>query len=532
MAGTGGFTAGLRRAGRYGCAVLPSGKVGAGLIMDGGFSMSKQMNMSWAGLATLALVMSLQGCGGGGEDTTALVTQIPVNAPAAIAQVSADDYNLNENGLITAATLKRWKDNWLANRPAGITGKLVILQVSSGPAAAEYIKPNGTNVFTYLSPSSDWIQTRTNGVIETVSVVPDGTSMDALLKKFNIDPQKDMIVAAMGTGSNPNAMAQGRIWYALRYWGVDKKNLAILNGGNQWINGNGMVAGDFQATASAAPNNGHASVKDLLVDNTQLQATVEDMLKVLPSSDTNVKNDGVLIWDARSLSQYSAGEMVELGEDTDSDTTGTQACATAYCAPVSPNNYMWTFQNSGSRQGHPFGTLQLQYTHMLDATKGYSYRPKSELATMLAGGANAQGNGFVDASYGLVGQGNAYQEGDTIYAYCETTFRAMITGVASAVILGKPTRFYDGAMVEWNSLTYTTDATGNYILPADSPWRTDVVSFFRPATSNTLVAQRFITNAYAKSANAVINADKAYKYGEVIPTGATAGGQVANPCGG
>ncbi|MBN8763646.1 MAG: hypothetical protein J0I63_10625 [Thiobacillus sp.] len=487
------------------------------------------------GASSCRRVLSLQGCGGGGgEDKTALVKQIPVNAPAAIAQESDANYDNNVNGLISAATLKSWKDNWLANRPAGITGKLVILQATEGPAGSVYIKPNGTNVFTYLSPSSDWIQTRTNGVIETPSMVPDGAGMDALLKKFNIDPKNDMIVAAMGTGSNPNAMAQGRIWYALRYWGVDKKNLAILNGGNQWINGNGMAAGDFQATGSAAPGNGHASVKDLLVDNTALQATMQDLLAVLPSADTNLKNDGVFIWDARSLSQYSAGEMVELSEDTDSDTAGTQACATAYCAPVNPANYMWTFQNNGSRQGHPWGTLQLQYTHMLDSTKGFSYRPKADLAVLLAGGTNAQGIGFVGADYALVGAGNAYQNGDTVYTYCETTFRAMITGITSAVILGKPTRFYDGAMVEWNSLTgrsVMTDSTGNEILPDNSPWRTDVKSFYRAATSNTLVAQRYITDAYAKSANAIVNADKAYKYGETIPT-AGARAPAANPCGG
>ena len=498
--------------------------------------MNMRINRSWVGVTALAMALSLHGCGGD-EDTTALVTQIPVSTPAMLTQASADSYEDNVSGLITAATLKRWKDDWLNQRPAGITGKLVILQVSAGATVgAEYIKPNNVNVFTYLSPSSEWIQTRTNGVIEAPSVVPDGASMDALLKKYDIDPQNDMIVAAMGTGSNPNAMAQGRVWYALRYWGVDKKNLAILNGGNQWLDDNlglpvELLPADFQASASTAPGTGKASVKDLLVDNTQLQATVGDMMKILPSSNTNLKADGVFIWDARSLSQYSAGEMVEFGEDTNSDLAGSQACATAYCAPVNPNNYMWTFQNGGSRQGHPFGTLQLQYTRMLDSTKGFSYRPKAELALLLNGGTDAQGLGFVDSSYGLVGEGNAYQEGDTIYAYCETTFRAMITGVTSAVILGKPTRFYDGAMVEWNSLTYTTDATGNYILPANSPWRTDVMSFFRPATSNTLVAQRYITDAFAKSSNAVIDADKAYKYGEIIPAGGTSA-PPANPCGG
>ncbi len=108
-----------------------------------------------------------------------------------------------------------------------------------------------------------------NGVILTQSMVPDGATMDALLKKYNVDPNNDMLVCAMGTGSTGNAMSQGRCWYALRYWGVDQaKNLAILNGGNQWLNGNGLAADDFQATAGTAPNSGTFTVKSLLVDNT------------------------------------------------------------------------------------------------------------------------------------------------------------------------------------------------------------------------------------------------------------------------
>lgn len=498
--------------------------------------MDMRMNLIGPALSAMALALALQGCGGGGggEDKTASASSIVVNTPQMLVQASDDNYDNNVNGLISGATLKRWKDDWTNQRPTGITGKLIIFQATVGPAGSEYIKPNGTNVFTYLSPSSEWIQTRSNGVIETQSMVPDGATMDALFKKYNIDPAKDMIVAAMGTGSNPNAMAQGRIWYALRYWGVDKKNLALLNGGNQWLDDTSMTpAADFQATASTAPNNGVMSVKSLRVDNTQLQATVEDMLRIIPSSDVNVKTDGIVIWDARSLGQYSAGEKIESGEDTNTDVAGTQACATAYCDPVNPAVYQSFFQNGGSRQGHPIGTLQLQYSHLLDSTKGFAYRPKSELLNLLNGGTNAGGNGFVDGSYGLVGVGNAYQEGDVIYNYCETTFRAMITGVAAAVILGKPVRFYDGAMVEWNSLTYTTDKNGNTILPADSPWRTDLKSFYRPASSNTLVEPRTITNPYATSTNAIVNADKAYKTGESLSSGGgSGGGAPSNPCGG
>ncbi len=481
-------------------------------------------------VVAVAACLTLAACGGGGgrEDTSfGNEIKITVNTPAMIAQASADDYNQNVNGLITAATLKRWIANWTANRPAGITGKLIIFQATVGPAGAEYIKPNNTTVYTYLSPSSEWIQTRINGVIETQSMVPDGPTMDALFKKYNIDPANDMIVCAQGTGANGNAMSQGRCWYALRYWGVDKKNVSVLNGGNQWINGNGMVAADFQATASAAPNSGSASVRSLLVDNTALQATFEDLLAVVTATDTNKKDDGVFIWDARSVGQYSAGERLEAVSDG-----GFVACGSTICPAPAGYDYMRTFQNAASRQGHPKGTLQLQYTNLLDSTKGFSYKPKDVLSNYMSGGADAAGYRFIDATYGGVGQGNAYQSGDVIYAYCETTFRAMITGFASAGILGLPVRFYDGAMVEWNSLSNIQDNTGKFIMPADSPWRTDVKSFFRPATSTALVGTRNVVNPYAVHANRIILEDQAYKRGE--PGGGTAGqagGPGGNPCG-
>jgi len=100
------------------------------------------------------------------------------------------------------------------------------------------------------------------------------------VKKYNINPNSDMIIATMGTGSNPIAMAQGRIRYALRYYGVDRKKLAILNGGNQWIHRNGMIGADFQAARSREPN---VSVNGLLADNIQLQATIGDMLPSSPA---------------------------------------------------------------------------------------------------------------------------------------------------------------------------------------------------------------------------------------------------------
>ncbi len=486
------------------------------------------------GAVVLGLVLGLQGCGGGGgEDKSALATKLTVNSPAQIAQESADSYDDNVNGVISGATLKRWIDDWPANRPAGITGKLVILQVTGGPAGYEYLKSDSKNVFTYLE--GGWTQVRSNGVIETIQMVLDGPSVDALLKKYNIDPRNDMIVCAQGASSPSNVMTQGRCWYTLRYWGVDKANLALLNGSNQWNGTGGALLPStsyFQAAANTAPNSGTMSVKQLPVDNTQLQATFADMLKILPASDLNQRTDGVFIWDARDAGQFSAGEFLE-GTDASVANCTSLTAGVPYCTANVSYDFMKKFQNNGSRQGHPWGSLQLNYTNLLDSTKGNSWKPKAVLKAYLDGETDASGYGFIDGSHQLVGKGNAYQPGDTIYTYCETTFRAMITGVASAAILGLPTRFYDGAMVEWNSLSNIKDRNGNFLLPADSPWRTDVRSFYRAANDSALVAPRTITNAYARSADAIVRADTAYKTGESPATGRPGGsGAPANPCGG
>ncbi|MBI1424606.1 MAG: hypothetical protein GC149_14260 [Gammaproteobacteria bacterium] len=456
-------------------------------------------------------------------DSSGTATSIVVNTPASIAQESDADYNNNVNGLITATTLQTWIDNWTANRPAGITGRLVILQINNGPATQEYITPNpAAGVLTYSLASSRLIETRSNGVIQTQSMVPEGAQMDQLFKDFALDPSKDMLVCAMGTGSTGANMSMGRCWYMLRYWGVPKEHLALLNGGASVV----MTGSYLSSTASCdesggstscLPGGGTFSVRNLAQDNTALQATVQDMMNIVKPSDVNDLTDGVFLWDARGLNQYSAMDVNDLNV-------------------LQSANYMNTFQNSGSQQGHPNGALELNFSNMLDSTTGYSYKPKSQLQAYLDGDVDGSGYGFRDGTFSLVGHGMAYQPGDTVYTYCETTFRAMITGVVAGVILGKPTRFYDGAMVEWHSLSNATAVNGLPILPADSPWRTDVTSksYFVYADSATHIATRTIVNAYATSANAIIVADKEYKRG----AGSSSSGSGSslplppNPCGG
>lgn len=491
------------------------------------------------GFLGLAVALVLPGCGS--EDTTwkpqggSAPVSIAVSTPADIAVGSADNYDDNEYGLVTARTLKRWKDNWLVERPAGITGNLVILQVAQGAAGAEFIKGDNENVFSYLE--TNWLQDRSNGVIKTPSIVPDGPTTDELLRRYGIDPRKDLIVCAQGTGSTGNAMSQGRCWYTLAYWGVDKKHIAVLNGSNKWLRDSSgqFAAADFSATASPIKNQLKASVRDILVDGTLLHATLEDVINILPLTDGNQLDDGVLLWDARVKEQYSAGEVLEATD----------------AAPTDPAyDYTTSFQNGGSRQGHPRGALQLNFAHLLvgNGSDGL-YKSKAELANYFEGGRDGNGKGFIDSTYAPVGAGRAWQPGDVVYIYCETAMRAAIAAVASAVILGKPTRIYDGSMVEWNSLTNTTDKNGTLILSATSPWRTDVLSFYKLNLQSKIsprtdpAATPYIENARAEHADKTIREDKAYKLAALPVTGGgtgsgsgsgTGGGVVLppNPCGG
>ncbi len=497
--------------------------------------MMRRNNIVRKGIPLLAsglLTMGLAGCLGSADDGSS--TQVTASStaavltPSAIVQRSDDNYDNNVNGLITGNTLKSWVDNWTANRPSGITGKLVILQASTGEAGFEYVAPDGTNVFSYAVGSSEWVETRSNGVTETVSVVPSGRSMDTFMSKYGINPTTDMIVCAQGTAGASQMMRAGRCWYMFRYWGADKGHLAVLNGGNQWVGTNtGMTAADFAAAGSAIPLDGTTSVVDLPEANMALQATLEDMINIVPAQDVNLLGDGVFIWDARGNnlpSSLPTSNADEYSPDDDAD-----------------------YRNGGATQGHPNGALMLSYINLLNPTEGYTFKTVAELESYLAGNVDGSGIGFVDGTLQGVGAGNAYQPGDVVYTYCETTFRAMITGIATGVILGLPTRFYDGAMTEWHSMANVVASDGNEILPWDSPWRTDksAVSMYRVQGVQASISPRSIVNAYAASADAVIVADLEYK-GVIIDSatsGSTAGSSTnsgssggatlpPNPCGG
>jgi hypothetical protein len=194
--------------------------------------------------------------------------------------------------------------------------------------------------------------------------------------------------------------------------------------------------------------------------------------------------------------------------------------------------------------------VQLDWPQTLNADG--SYRSFDELSALFNGDPNQEftiWDGPSDLSDLSAGEmralkaGEKYRDGQTVYVYCETTQRAQVTGLVSAIILGKPTRYYDGAMTEWNKMTnqYSPNQPGEYgllgsnILPTDSPWRMDVPqrSNFRLNPSDNLSAVA-IDDPYAANAEGAAIADRAYRLGAGSGSDGSGGGVAppTNPCGG
>jgi 3-mercaptopyruvate sulfurtransferase SseA len=426
----------------------------------------------WLALGVMSLMvvfistMTMIGCAA--EEDEAVSN---VKTAAEIAQTSDDDYDNNENGLITVTTLKSWIDDWATNKPSGITGNLVILSATDGAESREYIEPNGTDIFSYAVASSEWVETRSNGVTETVSMVLSGASMDLFLKKYAVDPSADMVVFVMGTGSNFGNMLIGRGWYLFRYWGTEKEHIAVLNGGLDYHTTT-LADTYFSATASTAPDDGTFSVKSLVTDNTALQASLDEMFKV--ANGTDVPSGGAFLWDSRSADEFAGVADSTSASSSDCGDDGATRCKVAF-------------------EGTIKGAVNLEYTNLLDADAGYSYKSKADILTAVTAA--------------------GYTSGETIYTWCRTSYRAMITLISGGVVLGYPAKVYDGAWIEWGSLSSATDHNGASVLPSTSPWLTDIAAQSDNVTMNTtnLIEAPTVTDADATSADAIIVADKAYK---------------------
>lgn len=456
-----------------------------------------------------------------------LSNQIKVNSATDLVNESAENYNDNNWGLITGQTLNRFVSDWTANKPSHISGNLIILQTDvankangGGEAWNPYVKSDASKgVYVYTlndyKPASlpsggfRFNQTRDSGLFSnSIRYQANGEFVDDWLNTYGINPTKDLIVFAVGTGNSANnsetaitgaAPAPGtaaggvqditRGVYWLRYWGVDIKHLAILNG-NLRSNFAKVYPAQTSSTKSTLPAKGNFTVKSIRVDNTIITSGLEDIYEIaknnLEAQIPGLTTKQFLI-DARPTSQFTRAATGAGG------VAGTYI-TTAYDSAGAP--VLWgaagdaNSANNGGKAYIPFegsikGAVTFPWLALFEGFTdagavstsdadafaiGYRYKSKSALKAIFAN--------------------KGYTAGATVVSQCRTNFEAQVNGFAALNILGYPSTYYDGSLVEWTALTAGHDTSPSLNkVPTDFKWRTDLPSVSSNIGYNTRITQ-------------------------------------------
>jgi 3-mercaptopyruvate sulfurtransferase SseA len=363
--------------------------------------------------------------------------------------------------LIEPATLKQWMDEGKVNSTDRTSrDRVVIVTVGTAAQYAAQHLPGAQ----LLNASTELMMTRLEGVGSITTMVLDGPSMDALVKKLCINANTTVVFVA---SKNQNALNVSRAYFTFRYWGFPKARLKVLNGGeNGWENAiaaNNWPASYAPTTAVPSLTPSTFSIKTLYVNNGSttanfaLRASIGDMLGVVDRI-----NNGTQLTDATG---------VAIMDD---------------------------------RGGNPAVFIQnaiiddfAQYT-LSGAGNTSTFKPTSELVARL--------NGF-----------NVTEAKSLIYVYCASGVRASATFFVLDGILGWNVALYDGSWNQWSS--YAAAATTNRVATA---WQTDAntagTTISRTsgviAAAGTSVVVDPISNAmYSVTdprANQILNEDKAY----------------------
>ncbi|TGL20119.1 sulfurtransferase [Leptospira yanagawae] len=520
-------------------------------------------------LSAFLLVSFFASCADKKEDNNALLAgllflaanQIKVNTASDLVNESNDDYNQNNWGLITASTLNRFVSDWQANKPSHITGNLIILQTDvanrrtgDSPGRKPYVKSDPEKgVYVYLlndyTPSGlpsggfRFNQTRDSGLFSnSVRYQANGEFVDDWLNTYGINPTKDLIVFAAGTGNGTipasavttsSAGLAGAIQditrgvYWLRYWGVDIKHLAILNGN---LRSNFVLTYPTQTSdsKSSLPAKGNFSVKSIRVDNTIITSGLEDIYEIaknnLEAQIPGLTTKQFLI-DARPTNQFGTGRsagVVANGSATTYITTGWDSNGAPVAWGTNPGDT--NIAGTAGKTYVPFegnikGAVSFPWLALFEGFTdaggvaddaaaeaafniGYRYKSKAALKTIFAN--------------------RGYTAGATVVSQCRTNFEAQVNGFAALNILGYPSTYYDGSLVEWTSLVASHPSSALNKVPTDFKWRTDLATVsvfdYNPQTSTAGAVGGAIdrvksaeVNLTATTTKKFIQEDKAYK---------------------
>lgn len=373
--------------------------------------------------------------------------------PQQLAVRSADAYEANESGLVTASTVSRWVADWAANKPARVQGELIVLQLDAAPSGSPWIAST-PGVRSYHAPELlRVLEPRSNGVLAIGSVPANGSRLDTFLRRFDLDPAHDLVLLASGT-STPRTLSQlARAWLALRYWGFGHEHLALLNGPATEValRSDTFPALPFTGTSRVTALPEHFA---LLADLGAVKAAVGQA----PLLDVRGRDE----FDGRvpSRSKLDATCL-----------DGAERCTATFAGRIA-------------------GAQHLPWERFVEDGR---FRPLAALDAALT---EAQ----VDRA-------------TTSVIYDADGHEGALVTFAFLAVLGAPARWYAPGFVEWGALNASHPSSGLQALPPSSAWRTDVATLTQLGAWADVGAgvRPLVFDAAAPSADQVQVADRAYR---------------------
>jgi thiosulfate/3-mercaptopyruvate sulfurtransferase len=255
--------------------------------------------------------------------------------------------------LIPAETLKGWIDAGKVNG----TGydRVVVLDVNSiGNYSAGHV-PGAQFV-----DSNDIYQTRREGPANDVNMVPDGTRMNALIRKYGIDGTTTVVfTGGTGAGSASNYLAVTRAYWTFRYWGFPKERLKLLDGINSaWSAAYGLSTAP---APSVTPSTYSVTSNHVLRAN--LRASLSEMIS---AAEGNKPNAAIVDFRSGEADNSYAGQRGK-----------TAGIFTSLTGTVSVSDFV-VFE------GHIRGARAMNYTTLFDAANSFRFKPETDLIALLA----------------------------------------------------------------------------------------------------------------------------------------------------
>lgn len=359
-----------------------------------------------------------------------------------------NSYEKYQSAIISASTLSKYIDNWSANKPKNVTGRLVIIQAGA-TSNGKFLKHNNKDVFTYQIPAGGACNPsymRHDGFANIPGAMVDGTKIDGMINNFHLDPEKDFVVFAVGVGSKTIRDVVRSAW-SLNYWGWSHDRLAFLNGSIDYdfskSSGLNEYLVDTPSTPPTTPST--YTMKSLKNDRTNLHIYIDEMMKIASFDNKN----GYFIADARGTEEFTGAKESKTA-DKNCGVNHDEQCYSPY-------------------QGHIRDAVNFPYTDLLvlddqnedvngdgnitEDDASFKFKSPKELETIYTQ--------------------KGYKKGDKIITYCRTGRKATLIAFTSDMILNYDVSMYDGSWIQWGEMVNREDVNGTTILPNENRWITD-----------------------------------------------------------